>query len=62
MFHLIVTDAFGDYAKGDRIEDPAEMAKILDGEQAARVVRVAAPPSAPAPARVAAPARDKGAE
>ena len=40
--HLIVVQAFGQYAKGERVSDPAEIASILAGEHAAKIVRVVA--------------------
>lgn len=39
---LIVVQAFGPYEKGDYINDPAEIAMILAGEHAAKIIRVAA--------------------
>lgn len=58
MFHLIVRDAFGPYHTGERIEDAAEVKKVLGSENEARVLRVLAPEpaSAPAPAPVVAAA------
>ncbi|WP_353192112.1 hypothetical protein [Pandoraea pnomenusa] len=41
--NLVVLHAFGDYQKGDRITDAEKVAAILDSEQAAYVVKVAAP-------------------
>lgn len=39
--HLTVTRAFGKYERGQRIEDKAEIAAILDGEHRSAVVKVA---------------------
>lgn len=36
---LTVTNPFGNYQKGDQITDPAEIKKILAGENAGHVVR-----------------------
>ncbi|WP_331693493.1 hypothetical protein [Pandoraea sputorum] len=41
--NLVVLHAFGDYQKGDQITDAAKVAAILDSEQSAYVVKVAAP-------------------
>lgn len=41
--HLVVLHAFGGYQTGDRITDAETVAKILDSEQSAYVVKVAAP-------------------
>jgi len=41
--HLVVVRAFGPYAKGEVIADPAAIAAVLGGEQARNVVRVAVP-------------------
>jgi len=43
---LVVTQPFADYAKGDRITDPATVQRLLD-EHHTRVVKVA-DPDAPA--------------
>ena len=40
--HLIVRQPFGDYARGDRITEPDEVAR-LSGECGEHVVRVGAP-------------------
>lgn len=40
--NLVVLHAFGEYQKGDRITDADKVAAILDSEQAAYVVKVAA--------------------
>lgn len=42
MFHLVVVEPFGSYAKGDRVSDPTEVAKILESSNAGHVVKVAA--------------------
>lgn len=47
MYDLIVTQAFGAYARGARITDDAEIASVLDSENEARVVRVAKEKSSP---------------
>ena len=39
---LVVVRAFGRHARGDMIEDAAEVARVLAGEHAAQVVRVLA--------------------
>lgn len=51
---LIVNQAFGKYAHGDAVTDPAEIKSILDSEQAAYVMKVAT--DEPEPAAVAKPA------
>lgn len=56
-YKLVVTDPFGAHAKGDMIEDPAEMAAVLE-EHESHVVRVGEPDAAPdAPAPDAKPAK-----
>ncbi len=40
--HLIVVQAFGPHAKGDRVTDPAEIASILAGEHAGHVIKILA--------------------
>lgn len=42
--HLTVIEPFGDYVRGSRITDDKEVKKVLGSENAARVVKVAAPP------------------
>ena len=42
-YHLVVTRAFGPYAKGDVISDGIVMAQVLADERAHNVVRVASP-------------------
>ncbi len=42
-YHLVVTRAFGAYAKGDVISDSATMAEVLGDERARNVVRVTSP-------------------
>lgn len=42
MFHLIVVEPFEGFAKGDRVSDPAVVAKILQSDNADSVIRVAA--------------------
>ena len=57
MLALIVTNAFGDHAKGAQITDPATIAAIRDSANAANAVAVNLPdpPAAPdAPAELAA--------
>jgi hypothetical protein len=51
MHHLTVVRDFGTYAKGDHIEDEAEIARILKGEMRHHVVKVIADekPKAAAP-------------
>lgn len=39
---LIVVQAFGPHEKGVRVTEPKEIATILAGEHAAKVIRVAA--------------------
>lgn len=41
-FHLVVIHAFGTYRRGDMITDAAEIERVLAGENAASVNRVAA--------------------
>ncbi len=41
--HLVVVRSFGPHAKGDRITDPTDIAAILAGENADKVVRLAMP-------------------
>ncbi len=38
--HLVVVRAFGPYARGEAIADPAAIARVLAGEHAHAVVRV----------------------
>ena len=45
--HLIVSEAFGDYAKGDRVTDAAKVAEILDSPSAGHVLPIDAPDPAP---------------
>lgn len=52
---LIVNQAFGKYAKGDAVTDPAEIKSILDSEQSAYVMKVAT--DAPEPAAKEQPAK-----
>ena len=42
---LIVTHAFGEYARGDAIADPALIAAVLASEDAGHVVAVDAAPA-----------------
>jgi hypothetical protein len=42
--HLTVLRDFGDYTRGQHIEDEAEVARILKGEHRNHVVKVAADP------------------
>jgi hypothetical protein len=53
MFEYVVTEPFGDYARGDVIRDAAEIEKVVK-DHASRLVRVPAgavpqpvPPAAP---------------
>jgi hypothetical protein len=43
MHHLIVTQDFATYRKGDRIEETVEIDRLLGSELAAHVIRVIAP-------------------
>ena len=43
MFALTVVHPFGPYNRGDQITDPETVQKILDSENAPKVVRIAAP-------------------
>lgn len=43
MHHLIVSRAFGDHARGDRIEDQDEVERVLASEHEHHVVRIAVP-------------------
>lgn len=43
---LVVTHAFADYKIGEEIKDAEEIKKILAGDQAQYVVKVAAAPKA----------------
>lgn len=55
--HLVVTQPFGDYKKGDRIRDASEIQSVYDRSLNAHVVRVAADSGdASAPAAEAKPA------
>ncbi|CAH2606523.1 protein of unknown function (plasmid) [Rhodovastum atsumiense] len=47
-YHLVVTTPFGDRQRGDTITDQAEVARILAGEQADKVVKVQVPVETPA--------------
>lgn len=40
-FTLVVAHPFGDYERGAAITDPAEIAKVMDGENAHHVRKVA---------------------
>lgn len=42
MFHLTAIQDFGNYKRGDHIEDAAEVERILAGEHAVLVVKMAA--------------------
>lgn len=42
LYHLTARQDFGAYRKGEHIEDHAEVERILGGEHAVHVVRVAA--------------------
>lgn len=44
-FRLVTVRPFGAHRKGDVINDSSEIAKILAGEDASNVVRVAMPPA-----------------
>ncbi|KAF1003117.1 MAG: hypothetical protein GAK28_04918 [Luteibacter sp.] len=57
--HLIVSEAFGDYAKGDRITDAAKVAEILDSPSAVNVLPINVP-DAPAPSRGSNGSGDQG--
>lgn len=52
--HLVVTNPFGDHARGDRITDAATVEAVRESHNAANVVAVTAPdepvadPAAPA--------------
>lgn len=59
--HLIVTGAFGSYDRGDRIEDPAEVERVLSAAPA-HVVAVEAEDSAPQPAPTPMPTPKPAAE
>ena len=48
VYHLSVAEEFADYAKGDRITDPAAVAAALESNPG-NVRRVLAPESTPAP-------------
>lgn len=57
VYHLTVVRDFGSYQAGGHIEDEAEIARIMAGELARHVVKVAAdeksapqPPALPVPA------------
>ena len=39
-FHLVVMHAFGNYQRGDKIEDAAEVSAVLDGENSRSVRKV----------------------
>lgn len=49
MFHLICVHPFGSYQKGQRIEDPDEVARLSDDREH-HFVRVNAPPAEQKPA------------
>lgn len=53
-YHLICVHPFGVYAKGDKITDPAEVAKHLTDREH-HFVRVPAPDDEPAPVATVAP-------
>lgn len=42
LYHLVVTSPFDGYARGDKITDEAEVARILAGDNADCVHRVLA--------------------
>jgi hypothetical protein len=52
---LVVTQPFADYARGNRITDPAKIAAVLLHHEH-RVVKVAVPDAPPAPPPAPAPA------
>ncbi len=54
---LVVVRPFATHGKGDVITDATQIASILQGEQAACVVRVIVPTPAAAAAPAAAPAK-----
>jgi hypothetical protein len=56
MLSFIVTQAFGDYAKGDRIADPKAIQAVIDAGQEGYVVRVVT--LEPSPGQSGAPAQD----
>lgn len=39
-FHLVVVHPFGDYARGDKVTDAAEIAALLAGENSRSLTRV----------------------
>jgi hypothetical protein len=39
-FHLVVVHPFGDYARGDKVTDAAEIAAVMAGESHRSVTRV----------------------
>jgi hypothetical protein len=45
MYHLIVREPFAFYTKGQRIEAPDEVTKILAGPNEGHVLKVNAPPA-----------------
>lgn len=47
--HLVVTNAFGDFQRGDTITDPEQVAEILANHNGGNVVPVAAPVFVPVP-------------
>ena len=47
--HLVAVQDFGPYTKGTLITDPADVASILAGEAADKVVRFSGPDMAPGP-------------
>lgn len=47
--HLVVVQAFGQYAKGDLVTDPVQIATILASAHAGHVVRITANSAAFAP-------------
>lgn len=50
MLALVVTNAFGDYRRGDWITDPDQVDEIRGSDQDVNVVAVTVPDAAPAPA------------
>ena len=53
QYHLIVVHDFGNYTRGQRVTDEAEVAAILEGPNHTHIVKIAAPaaPDVPEPAR-----------
>jgi len=58
MYHLIVVHEFGNYTKGQKITDEAEVAAVLASHNHTGVVKIPAPVTEPPPRVEAEPEPD----